>query len=260
MTKDITLFGLIIAYSLLLIPLLIFKFLKIKLINDTIIAFLRMSIQLFLVGIYLKYIFELDNMWLNIAWALIMIGVAAGTVIRRTGLKPRIFAVPIFLSIFTSLLLIDIAFLGFMIDIKYKFEARYFIPISGMIIGNLMRADVMAINEFYKKLKQESTLYQFLLANGSTLFEALLPFMRSAIIVAMNPLLASTAVTGLIALPGMMTGQLLGGSMPMTAIKYQIAIIITIFVAQVITIFLSLIFASRASFDSWGNLKNVFAK
>ncbi len=255
MTKDITISGLILAYILLAIPIYIFKILKLKLINDTLIAFARMSVQLFFVGIYLKYIFELNNAWLNIAWALLMVGIATGTVLKRTKLNFKIFALPIFLSILVSLAIIDALFLGFMIRLPYKFDAQYFIPITGMITGNLMRADVLAIKEFYKKINQEITLYRFLLANGATNFEALVPFMRSAVDVTMNPLIASTAVTGLIALPGMMTGQLLGGSMPITAIKYQIAIIIAIFVAQVITIFLSLLFAARTSFDKWGNLK-----
>ncbi|MGU3844837.1 ABC transporter permease, partial [Vibrio diabolicus] len=42
--------------------------------------------------------------------------------------------------------------------------------------------------------------------------------------------LASMATTGLVTLPGMMTGQILGGASPMVAIKYQLVIMLAIFV------------------------------
>ena len=254
-TADISLFGLIVTYSLMLIPIFIFYLLRLKLIKDAIVAVIRMSVQLFLVGFYLKYLFLWNNMLVNLAWALLMIFVAAYTVLNRTKLDKKLFILPVFSAILFGLFVIDVAFMGFIIDIDYKFDSRYFIPITGMLIGNLMRADVMALKEYYDRLNQEISLYRYLLANGATQFEALLPFMRKAVEVAANPMIASTAVTGLIALPGMMTGQLLGGSPPMTAIKYQIAIIVTIFVASILTIFISLLISNKFSFDKLGNLK-----
>jgi len=227
-TADITLFGLIINYLLLLIPIFIFYWIRLGLIKDTIIAIVRMSIQLFLVGFYLKYLSEWNNMFVNIAWALIMIFVASVTVVRRNKLNRKLFLLPVFASILFGLIVIDIFFLGLMIDIDYKFDSRYFIPITGMLIGNLMKADVMALKEYFSKLEQEINLYRYLLANGATQFEALLPFIRSSMNVAINPLIATTSVTGLIALPGMMTGQILSGVDPLIATRYQMLVMLMI--------------------------------
>jgi putative ABC transport system permease protein len=56
----------------------------------------------------------------------------------------------------------------------------------------------------------------------------------------MAPILASMTTTGLVTLPGMMTGQILGGVSPLIAIKYQLVILIAIFVMMSISLTVSL--------------------
>ena len=65
------------------------------------------------------------------------------------------------------------------------------------------------------------------------------------------------SVMGLISLPGMMTGQILGGASPATAIKYQIMIMIAIFVGCVLSLTLSLWYANVKIFDKYGNVRGV---
>jgi putative ABC transport system permease protein len=79
--------------------------------------------------------------------------------------------------------------------------------------------------------------------------------MKEALRTAFNPLIASITVIGLISLPGMMTGQILGGSSPNIAIKYQIMLMLTIFVSTVLTVYLTIIISNRFVFDEYGNLK-----
>ena len=55
--------------------------------------------------------------------------------------------------------------------------------------------------------------------------EALIPFVRQAIAKSFSPTIANMAVMGLVSLPGTMIGQILGGSSPDVAIKYQIMIV-----------------------------------
>ncbi len=252
---NITVKDLIFGYFLLIIPIVILGYYKTGLVKDAIIAVARMTVQLFLLGIYLQYLFDLDLWWLNLLWAVIMIGVAAGTIGKRTGMLKQIFVVPIFTAIFISMALVDFYFLKIVLKLDNIFSARYFIPITGMIMGNCMRSNVMALDTFYKSLRQEKTLYRFLLANGATRHEALQPFYKKALYVAFNPTIANTAVIGLISLPGMMTGQILGGSSPSVAIKYQIMIMITIFVASVMTVYITIRIVNKFAFDKFDRLK-----
>ena len=85
--------------------------------------------------------------------------------------------------------------------------------------------------------------------------QALAPYFRASIIAAINPILASMATIGIVSLPGMMTGQILGGSVPMVAIKYQIVIMLGIFYTQFFSVCLSLLFSIRIGFDEFDVLR-----
>ena len=151
-----------------------------------------------------------------------------------------------------SLLVIDFYFLGLVVRPEKIFTARYFIPISGMILGNMLSANVIALNSFYGSLNRERQLYLYLLGNGASPSEALTPFMREALIKSFNPTIASMAVMGL---PGTMTGQILGGSSPSVAIKYQIMLMITIFASSLISVLLTLWISRKKTFDKYGMTK-----
>ena len=212
---DINYLELFFGYGLMLIPLVIFWYYKTGLVKDTLVSIVRMTVQLLLVGVYLEYIFELDNLWINIGWVIIMLFIATYTVIQRIGLKYKMFFIPILLSGLISIAITDAYFLGFIIKLEHVFNARYFIPITGMLLGNSLKTVVIALDAFYQKIEKEQTQYSWFLGNGATHQEALLPFVRHALRTAFNPLIATTAVMGLIALPGMMTGQIQEEAIPM---------------------------------------------
>ena len=254
-TIDISYFNLFLGYLLLIIPLVVFYHYKTHLVKDSLVAVLRMTIQLLVVGLYLEILFEYNDAWINSAWWIIMVVVAAFTIVRRASLKRKYFLIPLFISLAISLFLIDLYFLGIIIELDYAFESRYFIPISGILLGNCLKTNILGLNTFYKKLHSEITLYRYYLANGATRSEALIPFMREGLRTAFNPLIAGISVIGLISLPGMMTGQILGGSSPNVAIKYQIMLMMAIFVSTVISVILTIIISNNFVFDKYGNVK-----
>jgi len=254
-TIDISYFNLFLGYLLLIIPLVVFYHYKTHLVKDSLVAVLRMTIQLLVVGLYLEILFEYNDAWINSAWWIIMVVVAAFTIVRRASLKRKYFLIPLFISLAISLFLIDLYFLGIIIELDYAFESRYFIPISGILLGNCLKTNILGLNTFYKKLHSEITLYRYYLANGATRSEALIPFMREGLRTAFNPLIAGISVIGLISLPGMMTGQILGGSSPNVAIKYQIMLMMAIFVSTVISVILTILIANKFVFDKYGNVK-----
>lgn len=251
---DIGWFNLSLGYLLLLIPLLTFYYLRTGLVKDTIWAAIRMTIQLVFVGLYLEYLFQLDHPLINLGWVILMIVIASYTIIRRSQLNMRLFFIPVALSIIASFIIVDGYFLGIVLNLDNILAAKYFLPITGMIMGNCIRTNVIALNRFFNSLKSDIHFFHYSLGSGATLNEALLPFVREAITLAFNPTIANMAVMGLIALPGMMTGQILGGSAPATAIKYQIMLLITIFVATMVTVILTLFLSRKLLFDKYYNL------
>ncbi len=252
---DLNIYSMISAYLLLLLPISIMLYMKINLLKDMIISVSRMTIQLGLVGVYLKYIFELDNLWINMAWLFIMVMVSAFSISNSNKLNKKIIILPLLFSLAIPLVVNILIFNKFIVRIDNVFNAKYLIPISGMLLGNTMRANIIASNSFLKYFQAKKDEYFFTISLGASRSEALEPIIKQSFIQAVKPTLASIATIGLVSLPGMMTGQILGGSIPLTAIKYQIAIMIAIFSTMSSSIFLILNILKRIAFDKFSVLK-----
>lgn len=239
-----------LIFLLMAIPLWAFWHYGTDQVRGTLIALGRMALQLVLVGVYLGFIFDLDRIWLNCLWVVIMIGVGGFTTVSRAGLVLRPFIlVPVLFGLLISVIVVDLYAFGIVLSLDTPFHARYFIPITGMLIGNSMRSSIIGLEVYYHKLERERTLYRFALGAGATQNEALRPFMREALQRAFNPAIGTMATVGIISLPGMMTGQILGGSDPMIAIKYQIVLMVIIFVSSAINVLVGIFLANRYIFN-----------
>ena len=248
-TIDISYYNLFVGLLLLAIPFFYLWKFKTGLLKPAVIGTLRMIIQLFFIGIYLKYLFLWNNPWINFLWVIVMIFVAGQTALVRTGLKRRILLIPITVGFLCSVILVGLYFIGIVLQLDNIFSAQYFIPIFGILMGNMLSSNVIALNTYYSGLKREQQLYRYLLGNGAT--------RQEAIIKSFSPLIANIAVMGLVALPGTMIGQILGGSSPNVAIKYQMMIMVITFTASMLSLMITISLASRRSFDAYGKLLEV---
>lgn len=235
---------------LLVIPtLLINRRLKIQMNKQIVISIVRMIIQLSVVGFYLQYIFDINNPFINVAYILIMIFAANVSVIKTSDLRLKKLYLPLFVSMAIPALLMILFFNQFVIALENILEARYVITIGGMLLGNVLNGSVIGLTTYYKGIKGNQSRVNYDLALGATLFQATKPYFTSAIQTAVRPTVASMATIGLVALPGMMTGQILGGSVPLEAIMYQIAIMIAIYITRYFSIIGSLVVLQHTVFD-----------
>ncbi|MBF9000746.1 MULTISPECIES: ABC transporter permease [Vibrio] len=236
---QLALFGLILS-----IPLAINAYHQLGLAKDIVISIGRMAIQLFLVGSYLQYLFNLNNLWINIAWMLCMITVGASSILSKTHLPKRLLLLPITLALgigmFPTLAIICLT----MVQPTPLYSAQYMIPLAGMLLGNTISSNIIALQNLFSCYQRRKGEYEAAIALGAAPTYASRSFVREALQKASAPLLASMATIGLVTLPGMMTGQILGGASPMIAIKYQLMIMtgiyVTMNVSLVCTVHLSL--------------------
>ena len=254
---DISLPSLAIGLLLLLIPLYFLWKLRTDLVRATVVAALRMIVQLFLISIYLRYLFEWDLPWLNTLWVIIMALVATHTTVQRTGLRRSVVAMPAFTGFLIAALVVGFFFLLFVLRLDHPFTARYFVPIMGILMGNMLGVNVLTLSTFYSGIQREQATYYYLLGNGATRFEAWLPFMREAVTKSFTPCIANMAVMGIVSLPGTMIGQILGGSSPDVAVKYQMMIVIITMSASMLSLILSLWLSTRRAFDAFGRLQMI---
>lgn len=252
---DIDLQHMILLYGLCILPWTLLWLIGTQLSRDIAIGIVRMTLQLSLVGIYLKTLFELNNPWLNGAWILIMLIVADFSILHRARLKARYFALATLSAVAFSILLSTAYLVVLIIQPEHFYDARYLVPLAGMILGNCMQGNVIALERFYSSVRKNQNEYTTFLMLGATRWEALRPYFREAIKAAINPTIANMTTMGLVSLPGMMTGQILGGSEPWVAVKYQLAIIICIFTSSTLATIINLRFSLKIAFNEFDVLK-----
>jgi len=252
---------LVAVYTLLLIPLTLILHFRLGLVRETLIAIVRMSVQLTLVGLYLSVLFELNSIPLNLLWFFVMLAVANSAILRQAKLAPRRFFLITFFGVSIATAGVSALFVLAILRPTPLGDARYLIPIFGMVLGNCMRSNVTSLERFYSMLRDREKEYVTFLMLGATPIEACRPYFRTALRAAVAPHVSTMATMGVVSLPGMMTGQILGGSDPSTAIQYQLAIMICIFTAMMLTTSLNLLLSSRVAFDKYGVLRDdVFSK
>ncbi len=240
----------IASLLILIIPVLVInRKLRIGLNKEIFYAIARMVIQLSLVGLFLQSIFRLNNPFLNLAYLLFMIMVASFSAARSCNFQLFKLFIPLFLAFILPNVIVLLFFNAFVISLDHLFNARYMITIGGMLLGNCLNGNIISVNRFYQAIKQNKNEYYYSLSLSTNKIEALRPYFKDAVLASINPTIASIETIGLVALPGMMTGQILGGVLPLTAIKYQIAIMIAILIARYFSAILAIIFTSFQAFD-----------
>lgn len=254
MTKDVSIISLALLLGLT-IPIFFANYLiKLQLNKKIVISIVRMGVQLAFVGIYLQYIFKWNNPVVNVAYLIIMMIIASAHSIKSSSLKLKLMFIPIFLSVALPQFIVLFTFNLLVGGKEQIFDAKLIVPVGGMLLGNCLNGNIIALNTFYTGIKNDEKKYNYSLALGASHYQALAPYFRQSLNIAILPTIASIATTGLVSLPGMMTGQILAGSLPLTAIKYQGAIMVSILSAKYFSVLLSLYFSKSKGFNNLSTL------
>ncbi|WP_194435432.1 ABC transporter permease [Vibrio fluminensis] len=227
-------------FATLLIPLAISRYYQLKIEKELIISVTRMAIQLALVGIYLEYLFKINSLMINLIWLLAMIMIGASAIVSKTKLPKNSVMWPVMAGLLIGLFpLLSLICLVIVKPTPF-YNAQYLIPLAGMLLGNCLSGNIVALQNVFTSLEQRRAEYEGAISLGASPRYATLPFIREALQKSLAPSLASMSTTGLVTLPGMMTGQILGGASPLIAIKYQLMIMVAIFVMLSVSIAITL--------------------
>lgn len=240
----------------LLIPVFILgAYFKIGFTKNLLISVSRMLIQLSLVGLYLQYLIELNNTFLNITYSLLMAVVAGFSVIKSSKVKLKIYWKSVIISIVLPYILVLLFFNFAIIQLDNLFDAQYIIVVGGMILGNILGVNIFILSNFVHQAHAQNNTYTTMIGLGAGRFEALRPIIVESIRTSYMPTIAKMATIGIVSLPGMMTGQILGGSLPTVAIKYQIAIMLAILCSGFVSICLQILLGMRVTYNEYDVLK-----
>ncbi len=195
----------------------------------------RTILQLLVLGYVLDFIFAFNNPWAVLAILAIMLTIAA--IVARNRITQKIPLVlplvwgSILISTFLTLLYIN--FLILQLDRWY--EPQYVIPLAGIILGNAMNAAAIAGERLVSTINSSQLEIETHLSLGATPEQAVTQYRKDAIKAGLIPTLNQMMLIGLVAVPGITTGQLLGGVAPLDAVSYEILIIFMIAFANLLT-------------------------
>ncbi len=216
----------------------------------------RMVLQLLLVGFLLTWLFRLDNPWAVGGVVLFMTANATQAAVARTkrtipGLKSLTFLV-----LMASAVLVALLGGGGILGGSPWWHPKLFIPITGMILGNALTGIALVLDAALYGFREEQATVELRLSLGASPWEAARPVLQDAIRTGTTPIINSMAITGLVSLPGMMTGQILGGVSPLEAVRYQIVILCLIAAATILGGSLAAFGVVYRVFDSAGRLRS----
>ncbi len=204
--------------------------LQLGLARQLAIATLRMIVQLLLVGLVLEVLFSLVSpLWTGLAALAMLLFAGREIMARQERRLTGFWAYGLGTScMLVAATLVTIFALVVQVNPDPWYHPRYALPLLGMVLGNTMTGISLGLHTLTTGLTRDRAAVEARLALGATRYEAVLPVSRAAMRTALMPIINSMAATGLVALPGMMTGQILAGADPVEAVKYQILVMFLI--------------------------------
>ncbi|HDB5686568.1 TPA: iron export ABC transporter permease subunit FetB [Staphylococcus aureus] len=231
---------------LLVIPIIISYKEGLHIIKDLIVATLRAVVQLIILGFLLHHIFKINDKWLLVLCVFVIIVNASwNTISRSSPVMHHVFLIS-FVAIFvgTALPLVGTIATG-----AIQFTANEVIPIGGMLANNGLIAINLAYQNLDRAFVQDGTNIESKLSLAATTKLASKGAIRESIRLAIVPTIDSVKTYGLVSIPGMMTGLIIGGVPPLQAIKFQLLVV---FIHTTATIMSALI----ATYLSYGQFFN----
>ena len=212
--------SLILSSILVAIPVFISYKDKLDLEKEIIFSMIRAIVQLLIVGYLLNFIFGLEKPIFTIILIIVMVFNAA----LNTRKKKEIIENQLFIS-FISILIGTSITLGVLVLSKaIKFIPSKIIPVAGMVVSNSMVALSLAYKNLINSYKNNGTAVEIKLALGANTKDASQDIIRESIKLSIMPSIDSAKTLGIVSLPGMMTGLILGGASPLLAVKFQIMV------------------------------------
>lgn len=238
------------AYIFVVILLFIVRKRGIPREKEILISSFRMTIQLVLTGYVLTFLFEASHPLYTLLAITVMESFAIYNVYNRSKLNlNRRIKVAIALSLLFGTLIGLFYFILVVVRIKPWYEPRYFISLAGMIIGNSMTGVALAVNRLVDGMNTQKNMVEAALMLGATPQAATKTIVDNAFDSAILPTINNMVGMGIVFLPGMMTGQILSGTAPTTAIRYQIAIMLGILGSVTLAVILFVQFGYKTFFN-----------
>jgi putative ABC transport system permease protein len=230
---------------------------RLELERDLGLGAVRAAVQLVAIGYALRLLIRTEHPAAVGATLAVMWAVAAYTSTQRLkhGPGPRRLFPYAFVAIGLGAAVALIPVFVFVIPPRPWFDARYVVPIGGMMLSSAMNVVAQVFERLFASAAAEEGTIEQALALGATPEQALAPYVKQALRAALLPTINGLVTVGLVALPGMMTGQIVSGALPEQAVRYQIVVMYQLVAVAAVAGFAAATFARRLAFTRDAQLR-----
>jgi uncharacterized protein (TIGR00245 family) len=226
---------------------------RLGLTRELVVATARAGLQLVGVGAILLLLFQRAGLTGGAGWVIAMMLIAGQVAGRRGAGLPGAKVAATGGVVTGTVVTLGALLAGRVIAA----EARVIVPVGGQIVSSAMLAAGVALRRLREEAQQARPEIEARLSLGQSGRQAFLPHQQSALRTALIPTIDSTKVVGLISLPGAMTGLILAGVNPVTAIRYQIVVMYMLLAATALSALTATRLAERELFDEAQRLVQV---
>lgn len=253
-----------LAFVLLIVLIGLSFWQKTKLESKLIWSFLRGTIQIILFGTILGLIFGIRKLWMLYLILFLMCLFAAFTNARSYP-YPRMFLIGFFAITSSSIVIMTLVMFSYIIPgfegiipldpVTLELTGEYVIPIGSMVIAFAMRVSGIAVERVRSDIIKSKGSIEAALALGDSPYRAIQHILRESYRAGLIPTINRVASLGIVTIPGLMAGMIIGGVHPVEAAIYQVVIFLMLlsssFITSIITnvLFTRQFFTNKQQFD-----------
>ena len=244
---EVSVLGLVISLLFVVLPVVLSFVHRLALARSVLGAVIRALVQLTAAGALLVFVFESDTslLW-SWVWGGGMILFAAYTVYRRAPEVPGMFFIGLRAFTFAAIVTWGVLF-GFAI---VEISPMTIVPLTGMMIGNSLNALVLVARAAAEGVRENRDEIEARLALGLSSVDAARPVLRRALRTGLTPQIETLRALGVVYLPGAMTGLILAGMSPFSAVRMQLVIMYMVLGATCTNVTVAGIGVIRKSFTT----------
>ncbi|MCL2064429.1 MAG: iron export ABC transporter permease subunit FetB [Candidatus Cloacimonetes bacterium] len=250
----ITNWGLFGSIGFMLLVALVAFLAKLGITKSIFIGTIRSFLQLILMGYVLSFIFKANEWYYTVLIVLIMYVFAAWDSFKGIKFRPKNIFTNSFLAMFLGSIFPLIYMFYALMTVKPWFNPQYIIPISAMVISNTMSGISICLNHFGSNIKLRKLEVEAKLSLGANINQATEEIQKSSIKAGLIPTVNALMVLGIVKLPGMMTGQIIGGVDPVESVKYQLLIMYIISASTAVSLYILVKLIKSSIFNKRGQL------
>jgi putative ABC transport system permease protein len=237
--------GVAASVLLVIVTLLVVVREQLGLGREIVVSAIRAAVQLAAVGALLGVLFKHTGLAGSLLWLLAMVTIGARVSGGRGHGLPGAYRIA-GLAIGAGV----VATLGLLVSAQViETSPRVLIPVGGMVVSSATRGTSVVLLRIHDEAVAARRYVEARLALGLTAEAAFAPHRRTALRSALITDIDQVKVVGIISLPGAMTGLLLAGVDPLTAIRYQVVVMYMILGAVAVSGLVASRLGSRSLFD-----------